>query len=56
MTCAGGGLIPDWLPDWLHPWLAGSQGIGVCGVEWVLMIPSIFVLVALLKMDLGRVR
>jgi hypothetical protein len=47
-TCAGGGVIPDWLPEWLHPWLAGSQGIDVCGIEWPMLLVGILVLVAVL--------
>lgn len=48
MTCAGGGLIPEWLPEWLRPWLAGSQGIAVCGIEWLMLVEGVLVLAVLL--------
>lgn len=50
MTCAGGGLIPDWLPEWLRPWLAGSQGISTCGIEWLMLVEGIVVLVVILAL------
>lgn len=53
--CLGGGVLPAWLPAWAHPWLAGSQGIGICGVEWLMLIEGVCVLVVLLTL-LGKWR
>lgn len=48
MECVGGALIPDWLPDWLVPWLAQSQGMTMCGVEWLMLLEMVLLLPVLL--------
>ena len=47
--CAGGGILPDWAPAWLVDiFLRGSQGIEVCGIEYVMLAVSAVVLVMLI--------
>lgn len=43
--------MPDWLPEWLHPWLERSQGISICGVEW-LMLAEMLLLMPIVLMIL----
>lgn len=50
VTCAGGGLIPDWLPEGLHWLVSGSQGITSCFLEWTMLIEGILVMVVLLAL------